>query len=219
MKIYNLKTKQEGQTLVELLVALATFSIFIATICGLFVSGIQAQARVLATQEVINQTSYVLDYMSRALRMAVKDTDGTCLTAPQGGDDNGAGHNYEYELNRIRFLRYNAGLDKNICQEFYLFLDDRGTPSDTTDDISILKEKKSSDKKENNFGAGTDLLLTSYNINVNSFQVNVSGDNRGDEIQPRVTIFLEVAGRRTSLGSPVINVQTSISQRNLDGGG
>ena len=182
---------QKGVTLIEMLVAVTVFAITVGAISGIFISGIRTQRRVLATQELLDQTSYVLEYMGRALRMAKKDLTGNCLTTA------GTKYNYESDLGRIRFLNYD-----NKCQEFYLA-------------GNILMERKSDD------GTPTwiiDLPLTSSHLQVNSFKINLSGQAQPptDYLQPRVTIFLEILGRETGLGRPKIQIQTSVSQRDLD---
>jgi prepilin-type N-terminal cleavage/methylation domain-containing protein len=71
--------KSKGVSLIEMLAAVAIFSIIVGAISGIFISAIRAQRRVLATQELLDQTSYVLEYMGRALRMAKKATDNSCI--------------------------------------------------------------------------------------------------------------------------------------------
>jgi len=182
----NLTMKQKGVSLIEMLAAVAIFLITIGAISGIFISAIRAQRRVLATQELLDQTSYVLEYMSRALRMAIKDdieSDGVvknCLT--------GTKVNYETISNGIKFRNY-----RNECQTFYL-------------DSYRLKESKE----------GVENYLTSDKIVVQNFKINPSGEVQTDTLQPRVTIFLEVLGRGTTGEKPKIQIQTSISQRNLD---
>lgn len=168
---------EKGITLVEMLVVIGIFSLIAGAISGPFLSGISSQRKILANQEILDQTSYVLEYMSRALRMAKKDQNGTCIPAKT---------NYQKLANGIKFLNYN-----NECQQFYL-------------EQSQLKENK----------AGTILPLTSNLIKVRSFRIQLSGETQTDNLQPRVTIFLEVEGRGKN--PPKIQIQTTISQRNLD---
>lgn len=164
-------------TLIEMLVVIGIFSLVAGSISGLFISGIISQRKILATQELMDQTSYVLEYMSRALRMAKKDLNGTCIPAKT---------NYQKLSNGIKFLNYNTQ-----CQQFYL-------------DGTQLKERKDV----------TTLPLTSNSIKVNYFRIQLSGETQDDKVQPRVTIFLEVEGRGKN--PPKIQIQTSISQRDLD---
>ncbi|MFH1036581.1 MAG: prepilin-type N-terminal cleavage/methylation domain-containing protein [Patescibacteria group bacterium] len=101
--------KSAGFTLVEILVAMVIFSIIIGAALEVFVTGIKSQRRIFAQQELLDQTSYALEYMSRAIRMTKKDLTATCLSQP----------NLNYELTHsgegIKFKNYNGE-----CQEFYL---------------------------------------------------------------------------------------------------
>jgi prepilin-type N-terminal cleavage/methylation domain-containing protein len=180
----------KGVSLIEMLAAVAVFAITVGAISGIFISAVRSQGRILATQELLDQTSYVLEYMGRALRMAKKDSNGTCISA---------GNNYENPsgISSIRFINYDG-----ICQEYLK-------------DGTQVKEKKSSDNSAANLPiSGTP--ITSSKIIVNSLKFNLSGQSGSDTLQPRVTIFLEIEGREAAGSRPKIQIQTSISQRNLD---
>ncbi|OGZ18563.1 MAG: hypothetical protein A2Z68_00665 [Candidatus Nealsonbacteria bacterium RBG_13_38_11] len=179
--------RKNGYTLIELLIALAVFTVVIAAPTGFFVSAIKGQQRALASQELYDNVSYVLEYMSRALRMAKKDFEPTCCSAA----------NTNYELTRsgkgILFKNYNGD-----CQEFYLDSGDKR-----------LKEIKN---------GGEPIPLTASNIEVKNFIIGEHGWSQDDNDQPRVTLFLEIEGKRGALAElhPIIKIQTSISQRKLD---
>lgn len=180
---------QKSFTLIELLVTVTIFSLILGGASGVFVQALKAQRRSLATQQLLDQTSYIMEYMSRAIRMARKDLDGSCLTTVGGK------YNYETneERNRIRFLNY-----QDICQEFFL-------------DGSQLKERKSTDNTATNFQ--DPLPLTSSNLQVNLFKIGPPDSwDQDDDDQPRVTFFLEIVGKEQSR----IIIQTTISQRSLD---
>lgn len=167
------------------------FSLLVGSLSSIFVQALQSQRKTLATQEVLEQTSYILDYMSRALRMAKKDVTGSCTGGPDyityittssrtlGGQPfNGPG---------IKFLNSSF-----ICQEFFL-------------------DNASSTLKESQSGAAP-VDLTSKNIKINSFSIYYTGTHQNDTIQPKVTFFLDIEGKNQAR----IKVQTTISQRNLD---
>lgn len=182
--------KNSGFTLIELLVAVTVFSLVAAAVSEIFIFSIRNQRNFLSGQEIVDQSSYLMEYVSRALRMAKKDVAGTCLTT--------AGANFNYETdeahgNRLRFLNY-----QNQCQEFFL-------------EGAELKERKSLDGTAANFQAP--LTLTSANLQVSSFNIGPS-DSWGQEesLQPKVTLFLEIQGKEQS----EIRIQTTISQRNPD---
>jgi prepilin-type N-terminal cleavage/methylation domain-containing protein len=181
---------QKSFTLIEIVVAMGIFSLLVGSLSSIFVQALQGQRKTLATQEVLEQTSYVLDYMSRALRMAKKDVTGSC-TGPDyityittnsrvldGKTFTGPG---------IKFIN-----SSSICQEFFL-------------------DNASSTLKESQSGAAP-VDLTSKNIKINSFNIYYTGTHQNDTTQPKVTFFLDIEGKNQSR----IKVQTTVSQRNLD---
>ena len=197
----NETMKQEGVSLIEMLAAVAIFAITVGAISGIFISAIRTQRRILAIQELLDQTSYVLEYMGRALRMARKELTPTA-ECPKVTTDclSQAGLNYETSGNQdLRFLNYTC-----VCQRFFL---EAAT--------GRLKEQKGWTLSGGFPIGGTENYLTSDKLQVNSLKFNLSGESGSDTLQPRVTIFLEILGRGTT-ERPKIQIQTSISQRPLD---
>jgi prepilin-type N-terminal cleavage/methylation domain-containing protein len=96
--------------------------------------------------------------------------------------------NYEInpEKNAIKFRNY-----RDECQRFFL-------------DGNQIKEERT----------GIVLPLTSPALKINSLKFDLSGESQADKIQPKITIFLEIEGRGRN--PPKIQIQTTISQRNLD---
>jgi prepilin-type N-terminal cleavage/methylation domain-containing protein len=192
-KSKNRKMREKGVSLIEMLTAVAVFAITVGAISGIFISAVRSQRRILATQELLDQTSYVLEYMGRALRMAKKDSSGTCTGTP--------GKNYEnFVGDSIAFLKseYDPGTGGyiDVCYYFYLF----------SNRIYVSKN------------SAPGVPITSDKISVNFLKFNLYGDTVGESpnYQPRVTIFLEVEGREAAGSRPKIQIQTSISQRPLD---
>ena len=108
----KLKSKKEQQkngfTLAELLVSITVFSLIIGAVSGAFISTIQAQRKALSFQEILNQTSYLEEYMSRAIRMARKDFGGSCVAANSNYETTHSDHG-------LSFMNYLGN-----CQEFYV---------------------------------------------------------------------------------------------------
>ncbi len=160
-----LNTKMNrGFTLVELLVAIAVFSIIIGAILGIFIAGVRQQRIALKTQALFDQASFGLEFMSRALRMASKELGEGCL----------AQYGLNYELTRggsgIKFLNT---LEAKDCQEFFL-------------EAGQLKHFRQ--------GTSQSLPLTSDKLQITSLNYNLLGQGQGDDIQPRATFFLEMEG-------------------------
>ena len=174
-------SKKNGFTLVEMMVTVIIFSIIAGVAIGVFVSAIQFQRYSLTRQQLLDQTSYAMEYMSRAIRMAKKD-DGTCGFS---------GKNYNYTASSIQFQTYGG-----VCQTFSL-------------DSSSIKATKTGVNGYNNID------LTSDDFEIIPFSFQVLGDNPGDNIQPKVMIFLEIKAKGSGQ-QPAMKIQTTISQRNLD---
>ncbi len=99
--------KLKAFTLIEILVSIAIFLIIITAFFGLFSSAFFSQRKSLNSAYLLNNGSYITEYMGRALRMAQKDVIGVCIFAKS---------NYEsLDSASIKFLNYDSE-----CQEFYL---------------------------------------------------------------------------------------------------
>jgi prepilin-type N-terminal cleavage/methylation domain-containing protein len=190
------KMENKGLTLIEMLVAITMFSIIMGAVSGLFISAVRSQRRVLVAQEMIDQTGYVMEYMSRAIRMAQKqlpptvDCSTTCLS--QDG--------LNYELIGEDDLRFRNS--KCICQRFFL-------------DAGQLKEQEEWVLSGGVPTGGTENSLTSDDFQINPLKFNISGEEEIDTFQPRATISLKIESTKVS-PSPKLQIQTSISQRPLD---
>ncbi len=185
----NVKNKA-GFTLVEMIVGITIFSIILSAVAGLFATSLKAQRSNLAVEESLSQTSYVLEYMSRALRMAKKDLSASCLSL--------RGYNYENTNNdtsKIKFIKFDYSQNYDACYEFSL----QG---------GILQESRTSLQT----GVKTTQNLTSANLAINQLVFKLTGENQNNDIQPRVVIVLNLAGRENSQ----LQIQTTVSQRNLD---
>jgi type II secretory pathway pseudopilin PulG len=203
------KKSNAGFTIIEMVVSMAIFLLVVAVVVTIFLSIIVHQRRVLSEQQLLNQISYVEEYMSKALRMAKRATssDG-CI--PDG---------YIYQLTKpdvqtgyytgIKFI--NASAD-GVCQEFFF------------DEDGILKELKDSTNINDAVPLTSEKVqmdMVRFSINGTSGCYNPTGSDcpdsaqRIDGIQPRVTILMtvKIAGETQE---PVRTLQTTVSQRNLN---
>lgn len=179
---------KRGFTLIELIVAIAVFVFVVSSASGLLISGLKLQRRSIVYQQLLDQTSYLSEYVSRAARMARKDIAGLCLTTA------GAKYNYETNVNRdrIRFLNY-----QNKCQEFLLT-------------GAKIQERKSTNSSAANFETPQDLTSEDFQV---TFRVGASDSwDQLDDQQPRLTLFFDVVGKENSR----VKIQTTVSQRSLD---
>jgi len=186
-KWLNLSSESNrGFTLIELLVAVAIFVSALTIVSTFFVSALRAQRRSLAYQELLDQTSYLMEYMSRAIRMAKKD-DIEIIVGGKRVVNNcliGLKVNFGFDGGCLRFRNY-----RNECQHFCLV-------------GGRLKE----------FRNGVGNHLSGPALRVNAFGVTLRGETQADFLQPLVSIFLDITGREESR----IRIQTNISQRDLD---
>lgn len=189
-----------GFTLVEVIVAVTVFTIIIGIVMLIFSWVIETQEKTLASQELLFQTSFLMEHMGKSLRMAKKE-----LNHPPTQCLNTVGRGFNFETNppinnRIRFIN-----DDNLCQEFFL---------------SGARLKKRISTNDNAGGFEAPLYLTPPYLEVVSFRVNLIGAGQIDTpqpLQPRVTLFLEIrrAGPKPGL-LPSVKIQTTLSQRDLD---
>jgi len=198
----------KGYTLIEILVAVSVFFVVIAAPTGFFVASLKGQQKALMSQEMVDNVSYTLERVTRAVRMAKKETSCADPGDPSTCDclkNMGYGYNYELidEADR-KGLRFKSYHPEPVCQEIFWDKND-----------NRLKEVKD---------GATAVYLTPSEIEVIDFAVNLEGEAQLDpagyleNIQPRATLFLEakeVRGQRPEL-QPGIKIQTTISQRNLD---
>lgn len=183
---------KKGFTMVETLVSIGMFGFISIALINIFVSAIKSQSRILQNQELMEQSSYALEYMGKIIRMAKKDVAGGCTGT--------ANANYGVGANSIAFLAYDTNAGEYRCRQFLLESD-------------AIEEKKSTDESSGNFG--TALAITSSKVKVNDLTLAVTGDGV-DTIQPKTTIMIKMQSNISTAEAPNITIQTSVSQRQLD---
>lgn len=176
----------KGFTLIEMVVAIAVFTLVVGAATGLFVSGLRAQRQSLATYELLDQTSYLMEYMSRAVRMAWKDdiTIGGLTNNCLSGDR----VNYEFSGQCLKFRNY-----KNNCQQFCL-------------DGDRIKDESG------NYLTSDALQVLLFNVNILG-QYQPPTDYLQPKIT--IFLDIKGKGLRPE-DRPEIKIQSTVSQRNLD---
>jgi len=74
-------TAQNGFTLVEMIVAVSIFLLIMMVLMQMFEMSLKIQRKFLAKSEAASEISYLMEYLSRSVRMAQKDTGGSCIGA------------------------------------------------------------------------------------------------------------------------------------------
>lgn len=184
---------QKGTSLLEMIVAISLFSIVLLTTLTVFQSAIEGQARTIATQSTQESLRYVLEMMSKEVRMAKGSlTGGSCITTP-----------------RFKVYNTNESFTQNEGTELYFENKDSQCVTYRLLNGQIVVSRRD---------AITNITypVTLNNITVNNLRfliddnvVNISGD-----IQPKVTIRLSA---EMEIGKEInkrpITVETTISSR------
>lgn len=185
--------KSKAFTMVETLVSICLFGFISVVLINVFVMAIKAQSRILQNQELMDQSTYALEYMGKILRVAQKDLTGDCTGT--------AGESYGTAIaDSITFVAYDTAEEEYRCRQFIL-------------DGTVIKERRSSDETSANLGTAQE--MTSSKVKVEGLTFAVTGDASGDSIQPKVTIMIKMESN-VSPNPPQITIQTSVSKRELD---
>lgn len=187
--------------MIEAIVAIAIFLFVIGAVITVFISFLESQRNIFQDQKMLNQISYVQEHISKGLRMAKTDSDGSCMS--QAG--------YIYQLTRhnltegipqgIKFINQSDG---DACQEFFL-------------DGSVLKElKNSTDDLDALPLVSEDVKILSIRFAINGVKVaddSIQGALENESLQPRVSVILEIEDPE---GGESTVMETTVSQRNLN---
>lgn len=189
----------KGVTIIELVVVLAIFALMIIATASIFISAIQQQKGTLRDQELLNQVDYVIEYMSRTMRMAVNDTNGDCLGPDYAGYDYVLTH-FDSSSGFYQGIKFSSSYDG--CHEFFLDTD------------GILKSLRPDDI----YNILSPSQFNNFTIKYIRFIINGdkawSSNPPSSLFQPRVTIALDVLTNTAS--SPREKIfQTTISRRDL----
>lgn len=211
----NIILSKKGFTIVEMVVVISVFLFVIGAAVAIFLSVINHQRRILAEQQLLNQISYVEEYMSKALRMAKPEVAENCLVDSEGNNYSGYIYlltRYNSEKNYYEGIKFINQSDNDACQEFFF-------------NGNYIKEVKN---------GGDSIPLTSTNIKINYVKFSINGSDGSPSstgcsdiepcgafqcnndvcIQPRLTITIGVQAIGGETSERVF--QTTISQRNLN---
>jgi prepilin-type N-terminal cleavage/methylation domain-containing protein len=100
--------KKNGFTLVEILVALTIFSLAISVAVGTFVSGSGLQRKTMELYSVQREGGYLIETISRELRMAIDISDGSDDNEDQRGNNDSSIEFTNYNGDLIKYCRSSA---------------------------------------------------------------------------------------------------------------
>lgn len=182
-------------TLIEIIVAIAAFSIVVVAITGVFVNSIKGQQKIKDLQNVQDEIRYVLEFMSREIRMADKDggwvgpnSNGNCLN-----NDDAVYEISNPDPDELKFLK---------------------TDSAGNSECITYKQEDDKIKRVSCFICDTNddevVEIISSAIEIQNLEfIQTNGDDTLTK-QPRLTIFVKVKAK-DSINS--VNIQTTVSSR------
>lgn len=83
-KILEKIKNEKGISLVELVVAVAVFSLVVTVASGIFINAMKAQKEIMAKQSIADDLRYDADFMLKELRMAQANPSDATLTFSDG---------------------------------------------------------------------------------------------------------------------------------------
>ena len=180
---------KKGFTLVEMITAVALFSIVMVVGMGALLNVLNANKKSQSIQTAVNNLNLAMEMMSREIR---------------------TGYNYHcgdigsYEVARncsngedfIAFEAYNGNVNNSNDQIIFKFYNNR-----------IYKSLDS---------GGTFLALTSEELVLEELSFIVVGAPKGDDLQPKVLIIAKGYAGDREKEKTYFNLQTTVTQRMID---
>lgn len=195
MKYYSTK-KKNGFTLVELLIAIAVFSVVVTFSLGSVVAILNAGRKARSLASVMTNLNSTIEVMSREITFGTHYhcvLPNETVTFPPGPQ--------------------NCSGSPNAAQPEIAFV--------TSDGVNTLYKQAGSAIQKSTDGGATWIAVTAPEVNIQSLQFYVFGSyaedsSAPDEAQPRVIVVVRgTAGVKASVQSNFV-LQTMLSQRVLD---
>ena len=136
--IHDSKFNNNGFTLVEILVALALFSLVISITVGIFVSGSGSQRKIIELYTTQREAGYIMETVSRELRMATAvcavNTDAGCAL-PRLEMENKETDKLEFKNYDEQWIIYCRSLADGSCDSNGDFISRNGKNINSSDVI------------------------------------------------------------------------------------
>lgn len=181
--------KEKGFTLVEMITAVAIFSIVMVIAMGSLLNVLGANKRSQGIQTTINNISLVMEMMSREIRTG-----------------------YNYHCGNVGNL--SIPRDCSQGENFIAFDAFSGDPGNSNDQV-VFKEEGGVIYKSNDSGFSF-LPLTSEEVVIEDLYFVVVGSSPGDGEQPKVLFVAKGYMGDNEKTKTYFNLQTTVSQRPLD---
>ena len=185
----NKVTNNTGFTLIEIMVSVGIFAIVMTISAGSLFSILDANAKSQAQKSVINNLNLALESMSRSMRVG---------TAYHCGDS-GA-------LNDV--------VDCSSGDSFFAFEASGGDDGTSSDQVIFRLSGTSIEKSID--GGGSFTAITSPQVVVENLTFYVTGSSSSDNSQPKVLITVRGEAGTKERTKTDFDIQTTVSQRQLD---
>lgn len=179
---------RNGFTLIEVLVAVGIFSFVVAIAVGGFARALRSQREIAGLAAANTAASLAVEQMSREVRTGIDFRCDLGLGNIQTCPAGGA------ETSRIVFTNANFEEVAYCLHQNGVW---RGVGSAAC-------------------GTGASEKITGDNLIVKNLVFTVFGAELGDDLPPRVTIFLGASPTEKTIQSLSVNIQTTVSSRVLD---
>jgi len=200
----NHNHKSSGFTLVELMVAIALFSILVSMAAGGFVRALRSERQVAAMMAAESNISLAMEEMTREIR-----TGYLFCHDPGSGQPSGA-CSAVYPSGITMCTSDNAPTPTWTCPNGLEFYNANGDKVDYVLTNGILER---SDNSEN---GGALTALTSANIDVTYLTFTLFGNLETDSWNPRVTISASVEPNDNTVTWSTANLEATVSARSID---
>lgn len=174
-----------GMTLMELIVAVALFTIIMLSVTSIFQLVIESQRNAIASQNLQEGMRYYMEIISKEIRMA-RRSDGICPANPPP-----SGINRIYNIDGVNKLYFKN--KNNKCVSYYL----------SGGQLMIRKDDSIATATPN------ELRINSLNFSVNDNTIT----DPPTTIQPKITINMDAEVIGKEMHKQKIKLQTTISSR------
>ena len=203
-----LRASRSAFTLVELLVAIALFSILIAIATGGFVNTLRTQREAAAMMAAQSNVSIALEQMTREIRTGYL----FCNDADVNGNPVAACSNPNSQFAAMppfpgSGCTVDAVSQTWTCQNFLEFYN---ADSQKVDYLLL------NGVVERSVDGGTPEAITGDNVTVPYLTFVLFGNTEGDHWNPRITIAVGVAPNDATVNWNTANLETSVSARQID---
>jgi len=108
--------KIKSFTIVEILVAMSLFSLVVVTVLTTFSKITQTQFEISDMQNLQDNARYIFDSISREVRTAVFDSDGSCISAEHVFETNGDNDSLKFLDQYGNCIEYVLTVDKKVIK-------------------------------------------------------------------------------------------------------